>query len=67
MGLIQIPLKSVIKLQLPSKVERLVPIWNQFQYQQSPCWSLRSSLINYFFIKKQNSSELKYFPGMFWF
>lgn len=40
MGLILIPLKSVAKLQLPSTVEGLVPIWHQFQYQKSPCWCL---------------------------
>lgn len=41
MGLILIPLKSVAKLQLPSTVEGLVPIWHQFQYQKSPCWNLQ--------------------------
>lgn len=68
MGLILIPLKSVAKLQLPSTVEGLVPIWHQFQYQKSPCWNLWGVYYKLFFHqKKQNWLELKYFPGTCWF
>lgn len=41
MGLILVPLKSAVKLQLPSTVEGLVPIWHHFQYQKTPCWNCK--------------------------